>query len=83
MPNTITTVHLGPAVLAGSIIANLGVSTALINDMSSWLSTALAATLIIAFGTAIIAMAFWFFRLARLVQFLPYPVICGFIAGVG
>ena len=50
---------------------------------SAGLSTMLA---VMALSSLAVAAFFWFighFRLTRLLELMPYPVICGFMAGIG
>ena len=83
IPTMLSAVQAAPAALTGAITASLVTAAVFVDDRSGLLSTALAAVVMGTLGVAITATLFWYCRLTRLAQFLPYPVTCGFLAGVG
>jgi SulP family sulfate permease len=67
------------ASISGLLVAHLG--DAVISDVG--LSTMLA---VMSLSSVAVAAFFWLigsFRLTRLLELMPYPVICGFMAGIG
>jgi SulP family sulfate permease len=67
------------ASIAGLMVLHMGEKAA----SASGLSTMLA---IMALSSLAVAAFFWsigHFRLTRLLELMPYPVICGFMAGIG
>jgi SulP family sulfate permease len=67
------------ASIAGLLVLHMGAQA----STSAGLSTMLA---VMALSSLAVAAFFWFighFRLTRLLELMPYPVICGFMAGIG
>lgn len=65
--------------IAGLLVLHMGARA----STSAGLSTMLV---IMALSSAAVALFFWVighFRLTRLLELMPYPVICGFMAGIG
>ena len=67
------------ASVAGLLVAHMGADAA----TPAGLSTILA---VMALSSLAVAVCFWVvghFRLTRVLELMPYPVICGFMAGIG
>ena len=67
------------AAIAGLLVAHLG--DAVVSDVG--LSTMLAVMSLSSVGVAAFFWLIGSFRLTRLLELMPYPVICGFMAGIG
>ena len=67
------------ASIAGLLVLHMGERAATPSGLSTML-------VIMALSSLAVAAFFWFighYRLTRLLELMPYPVICGFMAGIG
>ena len=67
------------ASIAGLMVAYMGEQTVKTNG----LATMLAVMSLSSLGVAFFFWAIGHYRLTRLLELMPYPVICGFMAGIG
>jgi sulfate permease, SulP family len=72
-----------PAVVLAAVIGSIAATMAVEVDGSDQLLTLLTAILLIVVLTGSIAWILGHLRLGNLVRFIPYPVIGGFLAGIG
>ena len=80
--NTISVVQDAPIAIMAIVIASLATQMSA-STPEEKLATALA---VIVFSSALAGIFFWVlghFNLGRLVRFIPYPVVGGFLAGTG
>jgi SulP family sulfate permease len=83
IPNLLSSIQSTPLALVGGIFVGLEMTYATASNTQILLSTTIAVIALTSFGIASILVLFRDFRLTNLVQFIPYPVFCGFLAGVG
>ncbi len=84
---TIASVAIVPATLIGlmvqSIFKSVGDLGSILNHFDSLLPTILVSIILVTMGTGLFFYLMGRFRLGGLVRFVPYPVMGGFLAGVG
>ncbi len=68
-----------PVSIAGLLVVHMGADAA----TPSGLATMLAIMSLSSLGVAVFFWVIGHYRLTRLLELMPYPVICGFMAGIG
>jgi sulfate permease, SulP family len=83
LPQTITGPQGVPAAILSTVAATIAANFVSNEASPQMLPTLLAAIFLATVGTGIFLFALGIFRLGNLIRFIPYPVIGGFLAGIG